>query len=162
MNIFEIDKKANFSFSCDGHYIIRDGMISHDIYIKKSKSNSSRLFVFGQGAVDKNKKQPNFQRISWVDDIDDNIIIVNDPTIFNDELSIGWFQHSKDINYFYQFSEMLKHIARKMNLNIEQPILYGSSAGGFSSLMLSPYFQNPVVVINNPQTDWTLFYESKS
>lgn len=161
MKTFEFQKQTEFSFNDDGHYIIHNGSITHNIYIKRSRTKSSRLYVFGQGAVDKSKKQPNFQRISWVDDIDDNIIIIDDPTIAGNELSIGWFQHSRDVNYFYHFSILLKNIAVDMNLDIENPILYGSSAGGFSSLMLSPYFQNPIVVINNPQTDWTLFYEPK-
>ncbi|WP_157774653.1 hypothetical protein ACFU5E_13320 [Aeromonas bestiarum] len=161
MNKIEIKNINDFIFNGDGHYIFNDASITHNIYIKRSKTNSNRLFVFGQGAVDKTKTQPNFQRISWVDEIEGNVIIVDDPTVFNNELSIGWFQHSTDVNYFYRFSELLKTIALKMNFDIDKPILYGSSAGGFSSLMLSPYFNNPVVVVNNPQTDWTLFYEPK-
>lgn len=161
MEIFEFHSVNNFTYVEDGHYVIHDINVIHNVFIKKSKTNNPHLYIFGQGAVDKAKPQPNFQRVSWVDDSDGNIIIATDPTLTDNELSIGWFQCSKDINYFYRFSELVKFIAVNMKLDISKPILYGSSAGGFASLMLSPYFNNPVVVVNNPQTDWTLFYESK-
>lgn len=159
METFEFHCINDFTYVGDGHYVIHDTHVIHNVFIKKSKTNSPHIYIFGQGAVDKSKPQPNFQRISWVDELDDNIIIATDPTLTGNQLNIGWFQCSREINYFYRFSELVKYISSKMNLDISKPILYGSSAGGFASLMLSPYFSNPVVVVNNPQTDWTLFYE---
>lgn len=161
MSEYSFESISDFSFLGDGHYKVSDGQVMHQIYIKKSIKNSPFLYVFGQGAVDKSKPQPNFQRISWVEDLDDSVIICSDPTIVNNKLTIGWCQCSKDVNYFYRLAELLKLVRSKIFLKIDKTIFFGSSAGGFSSLMLSAYFQDSVVVVNNPQIDWTNFYQKK-
>lgn len=151
---------ASFFYVEDGHYIIEDNDVVHDIFIKKSSKPNNNLIVFGQGAVDRSKVFPNFQRISWINDLDDNIIITNDPTLkLDSDLQLGWFQYSSKVNYFFRFAEMLKKVCSKMGFSQDTIIFYGSSAGGYVSLKLACYFPNSYAVVNNPQTDWTKFYE---
>ncbi|MEN9657380.1 MAG: hypothetical protein RL571_845 [Pseudomonadota bacterium] len=161
MKTFQKCSINNFTYLGDGHYTITDGSINHDVYIKKSPSGSKQLIILGQGAVDKTKIQPDFQRVSWAKDIEHNIIICSDPTINDTNLNIGWFQHSIKTNYFYWFSLLVKSIAVKLDADVINPVLFGSSAGGFTTLMLSTYFKNPWLVINNPQTNWTNFHKEK-
>lgn len=157
MNKFTVSL-SNFEYSGPGHYTIIDSDLTHDLFIKKG---GNQLIVFGQGAVDKGKPQPNFQRISWVDSLDDTIIICTDPEVNRTHLSLAWFQTKGKTNYFYRFSILLKSLLIKLECNETPPIFYGSSAGGFTSLMMSAYFENSWAVVNNPQTDWTKFHTSK-
>lgn len=157
MNKFTISL-SNFEYSGPGHYTIIDADLTHEIFIKKG---SQQLVFFGQGAVDKTKPQPNFQRISWCDDLEETIIISTDPEVNNTHLSLAWFQIRGTTNYFYRFSIVLKHLMHKLECDSTPPIFYGSSAGGFTSLMMSSYFKDSWAVVNNPQTDWTKFHISK-
>lgn len=131
----------------------------YNIFIKRHHHKS--LFVFFQGAVDKSKTQPNFQRISWSEKIPANIVIFSDPTVDNNSLTIGWSQHSPKVNYFYRTAELIKKYALSIDVEEDNIFLYGSSAGGFTALMVAAYFTSATVIVNNPQTDWTLFYKNK-
>ncbi|WP_421144306.1 alpha/beta hydrolase family protein [Aeromonas dhakensis] len=142
-----------------GIFKLHDSNCYHNVYINCNDSES--LFVFFQGAVDKSKPQPNFQRISWSDRVPGNLMILTDPTVDNNSLTIGWCQYSPKVNYFYRTAELIKNYAISIGVNEERIFLYGSSAGGFAALMVAAYFNNATVIANNPQTDWTMFYKNK-
>lgn len=154
----------NLNINClsaelNGIFKINEGQLYYNVFI--NKKNSDSLFIFFQGAVDKDKPQPNFQRISWSKSIQENLLIFADPSIDGNALTIGWSQHSPKVNYFYRLANMIKKYAEIINVKEDRILLYGSSAGGFTALMVAAYFNNVKVVVNNPQTDWTKFYKNK-
>ena len=58
------------------------------------------MIVLFNGAVDRKKSDlPVFQRRTWIDDIDANVLILDDPTLqMDDEMSVGWYIGSKNEN----------------------------------------------------------------
>ena len=48
---------------------------------------------------------------------------------------------------------IIKKFAKFLNIETSNLFFYGSSAGGFASLLVSAYFKNSTAIVNNPQTD---------
>lgn len=115
--------------------------------------NSNKLLVMGNGAYDKkNQNLPLFQRHSWINDIDSSIIYYNDPTLYLGDISIGWCCGDKNNHYLLDIADIIKIISHKFNIYSNNILFYGSSAGGFTSLMLSTLFKDSTALVNNPQT----------
>jgi hypothetical protein len=98
---------------------------------------------------------PLFHRSSWFADFPDaNCIALNDPSLYlNDQLLCGWFQGTSSYFYLEYCVEILKKIAYILNVNPENIYFYGSSAGGFSSLMMASHFHNSTAIAEIAQTD---------
>lgn len=56
------------------------------------KKGSKKALVLGSGAYDPKKGHtpPIFHRHSWMDDIKDNVIYYNDPTLYLGDMNLGW------------------------------------------------------------------------
>ena len=58
------------------------------------QTESNKLLVMGNGAFNPEKGSlPVFQRSSWVDEIDESVIIYNDPTLYKGKINLGWGQY---------------------------------------------------------------------
>lgn len=125
------------------------------------KNGSDKLVVLLNGAVDRKRSSgPVFQRSSWVNDINANVLNVADPTIHTENtLSIGWGQgeSGKALN---SMSSIIRRVAQTLNIPPNNRTYYGSSAGGFQALQLSSRDQDSRVIVNNPQSDWTYYMPS--
>jgi len=118
------------------------------------KTESSNLVVMLQGAVDRTKVQlPVFQRWSWAEDIEASVLILNDPTIFGNDLKLGWWQGSEDRYAIPSACEFIKLVIEKLGFSLKDVLLFGSSAGGFSALMMAGHLQGSMAIVNNPQTN---------
>jgi hypothetical protein len=121
------------------------------------RENSPLLYILGQGSINDEKRKkyglPLFQRWSWTTDLPCSVIILNDPTIYMGNLEVGWFQGTKDNYYLPIACELIQVFLNKINLNSKDVIFSGSSAGGFTSLMMAGSFPDSAVFVNNPQTD---------
>ncbi|MFC3900415.1 prolyl oligopeptidase family serine peptidase [Aliicoccus persicus] len=117
------------------------------------KENNEKLVVFSNGAVDRKKKTPPlFMRSTWHEDINANCIFIDDKTIHNIKVSLGWGIGREDRYYILDYLEVVKKIAQLINIRNENIFYYGSSAGGFMSIMLAVHHKNTVAIVNNPQT----------
>ncbi len=129
-------------------------------FLIKPKLNKNQLIVMASGAYDAQKGLlPNLQRHSWMNEIDGNVIYFNDPTLYLKKMNLGWGQGTEDIFFLENVSKMIKIFARKMNIRNENILFYGSSAGGFMSLVLGGYVKKSSVLINNPQTIVPNYYK---
>lgn len=122
-------------------------------YLVKPIVKSPRLIIMASGAYDAEKSQlPNLQRHSWMNEIEGNVIYFNDPTLYLEKINLGWGQRTEKDFYLKNIAEMITIFAKKMNINQEHILFYGSSAGGYMSLVLAGYIEKTSVLINNPQT----------
>ena len=128
----------------------------------KFTDTTDKLIVFGQDALTRSKiNLPYFFRWKWMDDIDANIIILNDPTLYkNENLNGGWFVGDEKRDYASEVSKILKTIikSRDISNNIN---FYGASAGGFSVLSISSFFKESKVIIDIPQINLLTYHASK-
>lgn len=76
-----------------------------------------------------------------------------DPTLYVNDLSVGWGIGKNDNYYLENSSLILKTIINKMNIKLENTVIYGTSAGGFLSIIMGIYLKGAKVVADNTQLD---------
>ncbi|WBL14540.1 glycosyl transferase family 2 [Sutcliffiella sp. NC1] len=123
-------------------------------FLLRIKRNSSKAIVFGSGAYDASSelRPPIFQRHKWIQYFDETTIFYNDPTLYLNKLNIGWGVGIGERHYLTEIAEILIILLEKLSIKNEKTLFYGSSAGGFMSLMLSGLIKESTALINNPQT----------
>ncbi|QQD85660.1 prolyl oligopeptidase family serine peptidase [Jeotgalicoccus sp. ATCC 8456] len=130
------------------------------VYVKERFDN---LVVLSNGAVNYEKKAPPiFMRSKWARDIDGNLIYLDDPTIHNTQLNLGWGQGNSKEFALRVYSEMVKKISKLLKIEDTKICYYGSSAGGFMSMVLASMHTDSFSIVNNPQTDVRSYHEGHS
>lgn len=124
-----------------------------DFYIKiELKKDNENLVVFSNGAINRTKKQPPiYMRSSWHEEINANCIYIDDRTLHNNELSLGWGIGNTERYFLNDYSEIIIRISKLLNLKEKNIIYYGSSAGGFMSINLATMHKGTTALVNNPQ-----------
>ena len=118
------------------------------------KSNSTKLVVMLQGAIDRTKiPLPIFQRWSWSEDIEASVLILNDPTLFGNNFRIGWWQGKEEQYAIPSAGEFIKLVINKLGYSLKDLLFFGSSGGGFSALMMAGHLKGSMAIVNNPQTN---------
>ncbi|HEY8612492.1 MAG TPA: hypothetical protein VIL69_14540 [Roseomonas sp.] len=121
----------------------------------KFRRTSVPLIVFGQGMIDRSQIQlPRFQRLDWSEAFPENILIISDPTLFlAEDMTLGWLLGTHDHYMMPRIAQIVMRARDQLRIEDRNILFYGTSAGGFSSMMLSTQFDDPAVLVNNPQTD---------
>lgn len=123
-------------------------------YLINRKKNNDKLIVFNNGAIaGGNVKVPIFQRHSWANMIETSSVFCMDPTLYVNDLSVGWGVGKNEDYYLENSSLILKTIIQKMNIELEDTVIYGTSAGGFLSIIMGIYLKGAKVVADNTQLD---------
>jgi hypothetical protein len=140
----------------DSPYVLR--VIKNHVpyeYLINRKSKSDKLIVFNNGAVaEGNVTMPVFQRHSWMNILKTSSIFCMDPTLYlNGILKIGWGIGRNDDYYLENSSLILKKIVSKMGITLENAAIYGTSAGGYISIIMGIYLKGAKVVADNAQLD---------
>lgn len=133
--------------------VIKDGVPYE--YLINRRSNNDKLIVFNNGAVaEGNVSVPVFQRHSWANLLKTSSVFCMDPTLYlNSFLQIGW-GIGKNENYYLENSSLiLKEIINKMGIRLQDTVIYGTSAGGFLSIIMGIYLKGAKVVADNAQLD---------
>lgn len=133
--------------------VIKDGVPYE--YLINRKSDNDKLIVFNNGAVaEGNVSVPVFQRHSWATMLKTSSVFCMDPTLYlNGFLQIGW-GIGKNENYYLENSSLiLKKIIEKMGITLENTAIYGTSAGGYLSIIMGIYLKGAKVVADNAQLD---------
>ncbi|OOF69973.1 hypothetical protein, partial [Rodentibacter caecimuris] len=124
-------------------------------------NNSNKILVMGSGAYDPDIiSPPVFQRHAWINEFKENIIYYNDPTLYLGNIRIGWGVGNTEEHYLINIFNLLDIIRDKANIKKDKILFYGSSAGGFMSLLLSSMMKGSTALVNNPQTTIYKFWES--
>lgn len=124
-----------------------------DFYFKiKLKEDNNNMVVFSNGAYNPQKSTPPiFARSSWHSDFDANCIFIDDVTIHGTECTLGWGVGTPEHYYLESFSIIVKKIGELLNVPERNTVYFGSSAGGFMSMMLATLHKGSLAVPNNPQ-----------
>ncbi|MFM4907551.1 hypothetical protein ACEUCM_00755 [Aeromonas dhakensis] len=118
------------------------------------KEHSEKILVCGPSAIDANTvKPPFFHRWSWANRFGCSTIVISDPTLETGKFNIGWFLGKKNEYLLTKCSNIINKIISQLGIERNSTIFYGSSAGGFSSLMMASYFKGANVIVQNPQID---------
>lgn len=126
------------------------------------KSSANSLTVMLHGAIDRTKKPfPNYQRWSWSADIHNSVLVLNDPTLLDNKLRIGWWQGDKDTYPLPDACKFIRLVLDELGFTSQQLMFYGSSAGGFASLMMAGHFRGSTALVNNPQTNCLAYRQRK-
>lgn len=117
------------------------------------KRKSDKLYVFFNGAAGLDGMQKDkYQRWSWGSLVDANVLNILDPMYSQYEnLPIGWYWGSKDLDYRQIVSDMIMKVADMLEVPYSNIILYGSSAGGTASIYMAHYIKGCTAVALNPQ-----------
>ncbi|MFD2170997.1 glycosyl transferase family 2 [Tumebacillus lipolyticus] len=125
--------------------------VKYEFLIRK-KDHSSNLLIFGAGAMFDQIGLPYFQRHSWMYDLEDSTIYYNDPTLYLSNLPAAWGQGTWDRFYLKDIADILTKLIAKVGVSPKQVLLYGSSGGGFMSLILGGFIRESSVLVDCPQT----------
>lgn len=146
----------NYQIVKDSLYVLRvikDGVPYE--YLINRRSDNDKLIVFNNGAIaEGNVSVPVFQRHSWASILKTSSVFCMDPTLYlNSFLQIGW-GIGKNENYYLENSSLiLKKIISKMGIRLEDTAIYGTSAGGYLSIIMGIYLKGAKVVADNAQLD---------
>jgi glycosyltransferase involved in cell wall biosynthesis len=146
----------NYEIQKDFMYVLR--IIKDDVpyeFLINRRSNNDKLIVFNNGAVaEGNVSAPIFQRHSWASLIKTSSVFCMDPTIYiSSNLKLGW-GIGKNENYYLENSSLiLKKIIQKMSIRLEDTVIFGTSAGGYLSIIMGIYLKGAKVVADNSQFD---------
>lgn len=131
-------------------YSVFKNSMRFDIFMDKKVSD--KMIVMLPGAIDRSKRIYNFQRFSWSDDFDCSLACFLDPTVREENnIGIGWFQGLWNSYGIDNLIDLLKEIFKNNNVNEDNVVFFGSSAGGFSSLQLADAFPSSKIIAINPQ-----------
>jgi hypothetical protein len=155
LETLEFDRISDFALRT-GRYIYHIKGEGLPIFLfAKITGPSNPLIVFGQGMVVRDQiALPRFQRMDWADSFSENVIILSDPTLhLGDDVTLGWLLGTHDNYITPKIAEAVKRARDQLKLADQNILFYGTSAGGFGSLMLSTHFENAAVFVNNAQTN---------
>ncbi|WP_404329949.1 heparinase II/III family protein [Mesobacillus maritimus] len=158
-NISDID---NLEFTFDSPYFLTVTWedVNFDFYISL-KSTSNKIMFFGNGAYDSEKMSlPVFQRHSWANEINESVIVYNDPTLYLGKMNLGWGQGTTERFYIKDLSQIITKLISHLGIDNTNVLFYGSSAGGFQSLYLAGLIRGSKALVNNPQTAVHKYYPS--
>lgn len=123
-------------------------------YFFSYKENSKSLNVFFPGAYQRSKGEIQFQRHTWVDYFDGHALVIDDPTINkNNDLSLGWFQGRNGKSCFLELEELIRKFCDVLSIELKDLLLFGSSAGGYTSLKLAEKINESSILCINPQVN---------
>lgn len=126
-----------------------------DVFLKVFlKPNNNKLVVFSNGAINRSKKTPPvYQRSTFQDSIQANCIFIDDRTIHEHNINTGWGFGTANRFYLKDYSKIIKKIANILSIIDADVTYYGSSAGGFMSIILATFHKESHALVNNPQID---------
>ncbi|WP_420097809.1 hypothetical protein [Brevibacterium sediminis] len=122
---------------------------------------TGRLLIAFNGAVRRTpEKDPQeiFQRRTWVDDIEADILFLADPTLRSDNrISIGWGQGTQGRYANPAMAQTARFAAECLDIPAGARLYFGTSAGGFQALQAAARDEGSRALVNNPQIDWTKY-----
>ena len=122
-------------------------------FLLNFKSNNDKLLILGSGALGNRKfdrSRPYIERHSW--DFKQSTIHYNDPTYYvDDHIKGGWGVGTENNYYLEKISVILEILIKKLNLKRKNVLFYGSSAGGFTSLILATLVKGTMSLSDIPQ-----------
>lgn len=118
------------------------------------KLTNEYLIVAPNGAVDRSSlKLPVFARWNWHGLFKSSILSISDPTLYlADDLPIAWFAGTKYQDTTEYVADVVMRISTLLEIPYNRIIFWGSSAGGFASMLIASRIDGAGFVSVNGQT----------
>lgn len=126
--------------------ILWDGV--HFEFFVHYKPDAPGCIIMGTGLVDSQRPRPYFSRISWAEDLPATAIYYSDPTSYKKGCHLGWGYGTNDRWYLMDIATLLKKLLSKLGIPLGQVLFFGSSGGGFTSILLASMFKSRALAIN--------------
>ncbi|WP_352258752.1 hypothetical protein [Psychrobacter sp. TB55-MNA-CIBAN-0194] len=124
------------------------------------KVKNDYLVVTPNGAVDREKyRLPVFARWNYQSIFNSSILSVSDPALLlDDALRIGWFAGTNQLDIAQFVSEVVIKVADQLGIAHDRIIFWGSSSGGFASVLLASKINGSCFVSFNGQSTINNYY----
>lgn len=149
-------RQENFQEEGPVLYEILWNEVKYEILLNRN-TLSSQAAVFGTGVITKEKPLPVFSRATWMDEIFCTGIWYFDPTVYLGETNIGWGYGTNERWYLEDIAALIQVILDKLNIATSKTLFFGSSGGGFTSIMLASMLGGTAMAIN-PQLNVESYY----
>ncbi len=135
----------------DGIHAVDLGGAYLDMLLESADSDA--LLVFFNGAVQRTPELtlPVFSGLQVSAGLSCSRLLVSDPTLcLHPELGLAWYSGSR----WLHVQTLLPRALRKVvaTLGVKRTLLYGTSGGGFASLLYGRSLDNALSIAVNPQT----------
>jgi hypothetical protein len=123
----------------------------------------------GPGAHPRNKMTsdgklitpPFFVRWRWYNYFDESIIAYADPVMFHDDdITLTWFAGNRNHWPLEDVALIIEKLAINQGVINDNIMFFGSSGGGFSSVVLGTLIKNSKVLVNNAQLFVLNYYKT--
>ena len=163
------DEISSFEFPLDepfGLQVTNNDTI-HCLVIRFSSKNKN-LICTGPGAHERDTirngellKPPFFDRWSWYKYFKESFIAYADPMFFyGDKIKIAWLIGTEEHWYLEDLSKIIEELCKNQEIKHNNILFYGSSGGGYTSVVLGTLIRNSQVLINNSQLFIMNYWES--
>lgn len=99
-------------------------------------------------------QNPVFHRWSWYKSfMEISYVCLSDPALYKALIAGTWFMNDGEINLIEEISQFIVQLAEISNIEQSKIIFYGSSMGGFGSLLLATYIEGSIAIAEVPQLD---------
>ena len=125
-----------------------------------AKIQNDYLMVAPNGAVDREKLNlPVFARWNYHSIFNSTILSISDPVLLlDDSLRIGWFAGTKSFDVADFTSKVVVEVAKQLGIASDRIIFWGSSSGGFASILLASKIDGASFVSINGQSKINDYY----
>ena len=99
------------------------------------------------------RSYPSFMRWKYQKYFKGNILCVDDPMyhFHPDTYGAAWYYGTKDVSYLELLVDIVKKLCKQLDIEAEQVVFVGSSAGGTSALYCANIFDDSAAIVSNPQ-----------
>ena len=112
-----------------------------------SVPGSDRMIAVGTGAADRTQL-PYYKNHEWVSDLSVTTVWYADPTLHENTLTLCWYYGNTDRWYLEEIAFLLAYISYRQDLSPEDIFFYGSSGGGYASMILGGLLHGNVFAVN--------------
>lgn len=110
--------------------------------------------VFTPGACDRKKPMPVFQRSSYSEQVNGNVISIFDPSLLhNRAITNSWFSGNPSRYYGQYISQLLKNFFSEAKVPGKDVVIFGTSAGGLPAFEIAKRLRGSTVWVGNIQSD---------
>lgn len=122
----------------------------------------SFLLVLFNGAIaGQYKNAPKFSRWSWAEKAGYSFIAIDDPVVSQiGETNLAWYIGTESFDVQDSVSEIIASITSQLDISHSDVVFYGSSGGGFASLMAAIRLRGSGCIVSNPQTNILKYHKT--
>ena len=139
-------------------YAIRWSGVTFEFAIR-CPAGAKNAVVLGSGDVGSQPSRPVFFRVSWAGKLPGCAIYYFDPTVYVGKTTLCWYYGTNQRWYLENIAVIVKKILDNLGISTADTLFFGSSGGGFSSILLGSMLHGRVLAIN-PQMIVENFYPS--